>query len=266
MADITVTAIPEPDATPPRVRIEVLDVGNAPAITSVTVTRTVGGETVAVRSNDGNPLQLDPSGDDRLGVVYDPELAFGDVATYSTLQQPGNVSDPVSLDSDEVWLTHPGMPILSRPVNLRIGSFQSRKRAARSGVFYPMNRATAVVVTDGRRKRPESSFIVSTETEDEFDAIESLVDDAGVLFLNVPPHLGLMLKSAYIAVLDIDEVRPSDIGEDVRRDWVMPYVEVARPAMGAPSGWTYADARVRFATYQDARVEYRTYADSREPV
>src|SRR5205085_6831912 len=124
-------------------------------------------------------------------------------------------------------------------------------RAARSGVFYPMNRATAVVVTDGRRKRPESSFIVSTETEDEFDAIESLVDDAGVLFLNVPPHLGLMLKSAYIAVLDIDEVRPSDIGEDARRDWVMPYVEVARPSGGTPSTWTWADVMATYPTWQD---------------
>lgn len=266
MASLTVTATPEPDNVPPRVRIDVTDDGNEPAITSVTVTRTIAGQTVAVRSNDGNPLTLEPSGDGRLGTVYDPELFFGDVATYSTLQQPDSTSEPVSLDSDQVWLVHPGMPILSRTIRLRIGSFQSRKRAARSGVFYPMNRDTAVVVTDGRRKRPESSFIVSTEDEAEYDALEALVDDAGVLLLNVPPSLGLKIRSAYIAILDIDEQRPSDIGEDILRDWVMPYVEVARPTVGAPAGWTYADAMVRFATYADAMDEYRTYADSLEPV
>jgi hypothetical protein len=64
MATLSVTAVPEPEAWPPRVRIDVVDAGNAPAITSVTVTRTIGGETVAVRSNDGNPLQLAPAGTD----------------------------------------------------------------------------------------------------------------------------------------------------------------------------------------------------------
>jgi hypothetical protein len=266
MASLTVAATPEPDYSPPRVRIDVVDVGNEPAITSVTVTRTVSGETVAVRANDGNPLTLDPAGDGRSGTIYDSELFFGDVATYSTLQQPDSMSEPVALDSDVVWLTHPGMPVLSRPVNLRAGSFQSRKRAARAGVFYPMNRATAAVVTDGRRKRPESSFVVSTQTEAEFDAIESLIDDAGVLLLNVPPHLGLKIRSAYIAVLDIDEVRPSDIGEDLLRDWVMPYVEVARPTGGAAASWTWADVMATYATWQDVLDANRTWADLLEPL
>lgn len=267
MATVTVTATPEPEARPPRARIDVVDVGNAPAVTAVTVTRTIGGQTVAVRSNDGNPLQLNPAGaDTRRGVIYDPELPFGEVATYSTLQQPGSVSEPVSVDSEEIWLVHPGLPILSRPIRLRVGSFGTRKRAVSSGVFYAQNRDTAIVVTDGRRKKPESSFIVATETAEELEQIESLIDDAGILFLNVPQHLGLLIPSAYIAVLDVDEDRRSDIGEDPARDWVMPYVQVARPVGGTPTSWTYGDAKVRFATYADAKAFYRTYADSREPL
>jgi hypothetical protein len=267
MATLSVTAVPEPDAQPPQVRIEVVDAGNSPAITSVTVTRTIGGETVAVRSNDGNPLQLEPSGTDtRFGVISDPELFFGEEAVYSTLQQPSSTSDPVTVNSDQVWLTHPGLPILSRPVNLRAGSFRSRKRPAKTGVFYPQNRNTAIVVTDGRRKKPESSFIVSTETAQEFEQIEDLIDDAGILLLNVPPQLGLLIKSAYIAVLDVDEDRRSDIGEDPQRDWVMPYVEVARPVGGTPTSWTWADVMATYPTWQDVIDANRTWADLLEPI
>lgn len=260
------TATAEPGAWPPRVRIDVVDEGNAPAISSVTVTRTIGRDTVAVRSNDGRPLKLTPAGDGRAGVIYDPELPFGEVATYSTLQQPASVSDPVSVDAVVPWLVHPGIPALSRPIELKIGSFQSRKRQAHTGVFYPQNRDTAIAITDGRRKKPESTFIVSTETEAEFDAIEDLVADAGTLLLNVPKHLGLKIDTAYINVLDIDEDRPSDIGEDILRDWVMPYVVVERPVGGTPSTWTWADVKARFATWRELREATRTWADLREPL
>jgi hypothetical protein len=266
VATLSMTATPEPEAWPPRVRIDVVDEGNAPAISSVTVTRTIGRETVAVRSNDGRPLKLAPAGLGRAGVIYDPELPFGEVATYSTLQQPASVSDAVTVDSDVPWLVNPGIPALSRPIVLRAGSFRSRKRPVRSGVFYAQNRDTAIVVTDGRRKKPESTFIVSTETDEEFEAIEALIDDAGTLLLNVPKHLGLKIETAYINVLDIDEDRPSDVGEDILRDWVMPYVQVARPIGGTPSAWTWSDVKARYATWRELREANRTWADLRDPL
>lgn len=267
MAELSVTATPEPDAWPPRVRVDVTDTGNSPAISSVTVVRTANGVETAVRGNDGAPLQLAPAGTDtRTGTIFDPEAPFGQEVTYATVQQPENSSGAVVSDSLVPWLVHLGSPHLSQPVDFRIGSFQSRKRAVRSGVFWPLGRDTAIVITDGRRKAPESQFTAHTTTPAQYEGMVSLLDDAGVMLLNVPPNLGLMLKTAYIAVLDVDEVRPSNIGEDARRDWVMPYVEVAMPTGGTPSSWTYNDAMARFATYDEAKAAYATYDDSLDPL
>lgn len=266
MADLTVTATPEPGNLPPRVRVDVLDEGNAPAISQVTVVRVdPDGTSVAVRSNDGNPLTLEPNGTSRTGTIFDPEAHYGIPYHYSTVQQPESTSAEVSLDADRPWLVHPGVPALSQPVEFRVGSFSSRKRAVRSGVFYPLGRDTAVVITDGRRKRPESTFVAHTKTPEAADALLSLIDDAGVMLLNVPPSMGLGIASAYIAVLDVEERRPSDIGEDPQRDWVMPYVEVAMPTGGVSTSWTWADVMARYATWQDVIDDNRTWADLLDP-
>jgi hypothetical protein len=269
MAVLSVTATPEPLNSPPRVRIDVTDVGNAPAITSVTVTRSevASGRVITVRSNDGNPLPLsEVSASSRLGVIYDYEAPFGAEFVYSTLQQPDEVSATVVSDSEVPWLIHPGAPLLSQPTALRVGSFATRRRAVRSGVFYPLGRDTAVVVTDGRRKAPESSLIVHTETPAGLEAIVDLIDDAGVLLMNVPQHLGLHVATCYIAVGDVDENRLSDIGEDPKRDFVMPYVQVAMPTGGVPTSWTWADVMARYPTWQDLMDDNRTWADVMDPI
>lgn len=268
MAVLSVTATAELMHRPPRVRIDVADTGNSPAITQVTVTRTdvASGRTITVRSNDGNPLPLsEVSASSRLGVIYDYEAPFGAEVVYSTLQQPDEVSATIVSDAAEPWLIHPGAPLLSQPASLRIGSFATRRRAVRSGVFYPLGRDTAVVVTDGRRKTPESSFIVHTESPAQFQAILALIDDAGVLLMNVPQHLGLLIDTAYIAVLDVDENRVADIGEDPKRDFVMPYVQVAMPTGGVPTSWTWADVMARYPTWQDLMDDNRSWADVMDP-
>jgi hypothetical protein len=148
-------------------------------------------------------------------VIYDPELPFGEVATYSTLQQPASVSDPVTVDSDSAVAGHPGLPILSRPIVLRAGSF-----GRGSGRLSPGCSTRRTGHRDRRHRRPaeEAGVVVHRLHGDreEFEQIEALIDDAGILLLNVPKHLGLLIPSAYINVLDIDEDRRSDIGEDPR--------------------------------------------------
>lgn len=267
MADLSLAATVEPQATPPRVRVDVVDLGT-PAVTSVTVTRTVvsTGVKTRLRSNDGQPLVLDPdSSVSRSGVIYDYEAPFGEAVVYSTLQQPEVVSSPVVVDADDVWLIHPGLPGLSRPIQLRVGSFQTTVRTANAGVFWPLNRDTAVVVTDGRRKKGSSSFTVRTDTPEDLESLLALINDAGVLLMNVPPLLGLLIDSGYIAILDVNEVRPSDIGEDPARDWEMPFVPVAMPTGGVPTSWTWADVLAQYATWADLMEGEKSWADVMDP-
>lgn len=268
MTTLAVTATVEPDETPPRVRIDVSDNGNTPAITSVTVTRTnvATGDTVSVRTNDGSPLQLDlVDADDRAGTIYDNEAQFGVSYVYSTLQQPDRTSGELVVNASDPWLVHPGMPGLSRRIKLRVGSFASRRRAAAVGVFYPLGRATAVVVSDGRRRTPESEITVATDTPQELADLLELLSDAGVLLLNVPPGLGLLIESSYIAILDAEERRLSDLGDDPSRDHVLPYVQVAMPTGGVPTAWTWADVMARYPTWTDLMADNRSWADLMDP-
>lgn len=265
MAVITVTATPEPESHPPRVRVDVVDVGDSPAISQVTVVRMQDGVATPVRSNDGAPLELTAEGLNRAGTIFDPEAPFGVPVTYSTLQQPDSVSAQVVSESAVPWLIHPGLPNLSQPVEFRIGSFAEEVRQVRSGVFYPLGRSSAVVVTDGRRKAAAGSFTVVTETPGQRRALLSLLDDAGVLLLNVPPLMGLEVDTNYVAVLDVTERRVSDIGEDPLRDFVMPYVVVRMPGGSTPTSWTWADVVTRYPTWTDLIADNRTWSDLMDP-
>lgn len=266
MAELSLAATPEPTNVPPRVRIDVTDTGNSPVISSVTVTRTdENARTISVRSNDGNPLLLESKDGVRVGTIYDYEVPFGTSVVYSTLQQPENSSTAVVVDEGQPWLIHPGQPNLSQPVEFRIGSFAEETRAVRSGVFRPLGRASAVVVTDGRRKGIESSFTVGTETLGQLSALLSLLDDAGVLMLNIPGDSGLGIASAYVAVLDVRVRRRSDIGSDPARDVEMPFVVVEMPTGGTPTSWTWADVMAKHPTWQDVIDRNRTWAALLEP-
>ena len=260
MATLSLVATAEPDAHPPRMRIDVTDTGSPP-ITEVTVVRNQGGEIIPVRSNDGTPLDLSAGS----ATIYDPEAPFGVEVTYSTLQQPESVSGPVTVDSAVPWLVHPGLPNLSQPLEFSAGSFEQTTRSVKSGVFWPLGRASAVVVTDGRRKAAAGKFTVATETPEQRRALLSLLDDAGVLLLNVPPLMGLQVETGYIAVLDMDEVRLSDIGEEPRRNWVMPYVTVRRPSAATPTTWTWDDVTTRWATWTDLRDDNATWTELMDP-
>jgi hypothetical protein len=249
VATISVVATAQPSNVPPRVKVDITDSGT-PAITSVTVIRTdASGNVTPVRTLDGNPLTLTTSGSNRVGTLYDYEMPLGQAVTYSTNEYPAGVSSAVTVNSTSVWLVHPGNPAKSVTLDLRINSFDTQERTATVGVFYPMGRANPVVITDGRRHGRTSTIIAGTDTFAQLTALHSLIDDAGVLFLNPPPALALGVDPSYIAVLDVQEKRRTDIGSDPYRDLTMPYVVVDRPAGGSQALWTWANVMATYSSW-----------------
>lgn len=266
MTTLSVTAAVQPTNLPPRVLVTVTDTGSSPAITSAVVTRTDNsGRTSIVRTPDGGPLQLAVSGSNRVGTVYDYEAPYGVPVTYSTSEQPANTSGAVTLSVADAWLIHVGVPDRSLPLDLRVGSFAEESRASNAGVFYPMGRRNAVVVSDGQRKGRQSSLVVAAETLAEFDAFDSLVDDAGVLLLNVPASLGLGISTAYVFIQDVRYKRLTDIGSIPNRDIEMPYVVVDAPVGGSQAQYTWADVIAKYPAWQAVKDANTTWAAVQAP-
>lgn len=266
MTTISLALTVELDNVPPRVRIDVTDTGT-PAFDSVWVTRTdSAGNTARVRTDTGEALQLFDDGTQRTGTVYDYEAPFGVPITYATEQRPtSSVTEPIMVDEPRIWLIHPGSPSKSRPIELMRGSLDSMKRGVEAGVFYPLGRRNAVIVSDGRRKGPQSELIVGTETPSELADLYMLLDDAFPLLLNVPPNTGLGVETAYIFINDVDEQRRTDIGGDPARNVSLPFQVVDMPIGGSQSQRTWQDVLDENATWQDVLNNYATWGDLLAP-
>lgn len=263
MATIALDVTVEPDNSPPRIQIDVTDSGT-PAITSVTVTRTDNsGVVTPVRTADGGPLTLTTSGSDRVGTLYDYEAPYGIPVTYSTVEYPAEVTAEVTLDSDDVWLVHPGVPDWSRVVS--VAELGETVRPVNRGVFRPLGRGVAVTVTDGRRGSPEGTLTLRTYTDQERRDIDALIDDAGVLLLNVPPALGWGVDACYVSFGDSTETRLIDYAGEPGRYFAFPYIVVARPAGGTQSQWTWADVIATYPTWLDVLAANATWADLQAP-
>lgn len=257
---ITITATAEPDNVPPRVRIDIT--ATAGAGTETILRYGPDGRAVPVRTLDGNPLPLSGVPGDYDGLIYDYEMPLGQTVVYGRIEDddstPPILSDEVFLADTRVWLVHPGVPALSMPIF--VASFGGRVRRASRGVFQPMGRSTAVVVSDGARKGFESLIEVKTESLDELANLYSLLEDASTLLLNVPPSLGWGVATTYISVGDVEESRLMEYAGEPRRYVSLPYVVTARPAGGTQSQRTYADL-LEYATYADLSVAYEDYLD-----
>lgn len=265
MATLTVTATVELSNVPPRVRLDVVDSGT-PSITAAIVTRLdPSGEAVALRTEDGGPLTLTTSGSTRVGTLFDYEMPYGQAVTYSTMQDPSNASAAVTVDEARVWLIHPGIPSRSVPIELMRGSFDDEEEDVDAGVFFPQGRRNAVVFTDGKRKAPSGTLIVSTDSSVERLALQSLLSDAFPLLLNVPPSVGIDVDTAYVHIGRLRRARPSDVGMELLRNWVLPFQVVEMPAGGSQSQWTWATLQAASPTWADVLANYPTWADVQAP-
>ena len=242
MSVITVTPTVELGTTPPRVRLDVSDSG-LPGYTQANVVRhDPNGETVPVRTPSGGPVTLATSGANRVGVVYDYEAPFGQAVTYSTAESPTVISASVVSGADQVWLIHPGVPELSRPVI--VAEFGERIRRTATTVYRPMGRRTGVPHSDGQRKAPEYALTLRTDNETERVGLEALTEDAGTLLLNVPASNGWGIGAEYLSVGDLAEARLWEYAGEQRRYWTLPCTVVERPAGGTQAERTMLDLMV----------------------
>lgn len=261
----TITATVEPGHVPQRVRIDVVAAAST-GINSVTVTRTdPSGRVLPVRTEDGEPLQLVVSEATRTGTVYDYEMPYGQAVVYSTTSQPTVLSEPVTVDEDRVWLIHPGIPARSLPIELMRGSFDEEEEDVAGTVFYPMGRSNGVPFTDGKRKAPTGTMILGTESPAERVALQELLADAFPLLLNVPPVTGIDVDTEYVHIGRLRRTRPSDIGTDPTRNWVLPFQVVDMPVGGSQSSRTWDDVLAEHETWQAVLDSYATWADLQAP-
>lgn len=260
MSTLTVAATVEASNEPPRVRLDVTDIGS-PNLFAATVTRLdPDGRYVPVRTPSGGPLTLSTSGANRVGIVYDYEMPYGDPIQYSTSEDTSANSGEVVVLTDDVWLIHPGIPDISVLIELAINSLDDEDHPVREGKFSPMGRENLIVVTEGTRSGIESEIIVATDTLAQAQAIRTLISDAGVLLFNPPASMGLGFERAYIAVSNVTISRPSSIGSDPHRLVRMPFSVVDRPAGGSAAERSYADL-FDYPTYADLAAAYPTYFD-----
>lgn len=251
---MAITVTPTVDLVNQPARVS-LAVSASAGETSTTITRlNADGTTSTVRTSDGNPLPLSGGA----GTLYDYEMAYGTLVSYSSLETPANVSAQVEVDQAQAWLIHPGVPALSQPLDLLPGSLVDETYTVKQGVFYVMGRSTPIVQSDGARKSAQSTLVHLVESSSERDALRALISDAGVLLLNIPPTLGYDFDSCYVAISDVKFSRLQDAVIDDYRAVTLPFTVVDAPVGGTMSQRSYVDL-LSFASYSALNAGYATY-------
>lgn len=246
----TVTATAEPDATPPRVRLNLTT-----DKTSLTVYRVAqDGSRTPVRTYDGGPLPLAGT----TAVLYDPEAFFGLPYTYTTDDAATTASASVTLAVSQPWLVHPGVPTRSVPVTLM--SMSERQAAASQSVRYPLGRRFPIVANDGQRKADAYTLTVETDGATDLASLQALLDDLSPLLLNVPADpTWVDLSSEYIAVGDLKRANPGGFVQLPNRFWSFDCSVVGRPSGGSQAFNTYGLSKSLYATYGDRHTAHATY-------
>lgn len=251
--DASLTATPEPGASPPRVLLEVTYAGQAEA----TVTRLdPDGVTRTVRL--AGPASL-VSG---VWVGYDYESHFNAATTYTATTPVGAVtSNTVSLLVDVPWLRHPGVPSLSIPVEV-IPPLEERSHGVNQAVLQPLGRRYPIVVSDGRRKAATSSLTFRTVDEAEAAALKAVLDDVAVLLLDAPEDHGLGFVHEYLAFGELRERRfdPS-FGPNPWRNWTVGYTVVGSPAGGQQAQRTWATVLAENGSWSQVISSHSTWSD-----
>lgn len=294
---VTIAATVEADNVPPRVR---LDVTGTTELTTTVMRLNPDGTQTPVRTTDGGPLPLPgvvtvvdfgdgtassdvvtfnsddtatadvaDNGDGTApesvsgggGLLYDYEMPFGSLVSYTSLESPGTVSAEVVVPATQVWLIHPGVPELSVPLRLGRGSFTKRTRTVQRALYRPMGRRTPVPFTDGARKSPSSTLVVYVGTEADRQAIDALTDDASTLLLNIPVQLGYNFSTCYISIGDTDLDMATEMVAYQDGFVSLPFDVVDRPVGGTQAEHTWLDVISEYATWADLMAANETWLD-----
>lgn len=249
------TAEPQPGNTPPRVRID-FDWPGA--------------------SDEAWIMRLDPDGRQRPVRLAEPAPLVGGTWTGFDYEAPFGVpvrylarvggtivatTDALTLDVDQAWLRHPGVPDLSMPMRCTVAEFQPEQLRASRGVFDVVGASYPIVITDGARKSAESGMVLRTETANELARLRAIIADCSVLLLSIPPSWEWGITHDYVSIGDVQIARQLQYGPDQTRDISVPYTVVGRPAGGLQAQWTWAGVIAEFSSHAELSASYASLAD-----
>lgn len=250
---VTVTPTAQPTNTPPRVQLAITTTTE----TSTTVVRNnPDGSQSIVRTSDGGPLPVSGG----TATLYDYEAPSGAPVTYSSYESPATVSGAVTVSVSQIWLIHPGVPTLSQPIRLRPGSLVKNTYPIARGVFRPMGRSNAVVVTGGVRNGASGTFTVLTQSTAALATLNTLLGTGSALLLNIPATGGYTFPTSYVAIGDVTQ-QPA-VGDKLTELWmdtICTFDEVDAPSGGTQATRTYVDL-LNYATYGALTAAYPSYA------
>jgi hypothetical protein len=246
---LPLVATPQPENVPPRIELSLTWAGNGSAL-------------VERLNPDGRwyPVRgAEPATVTGTWTGWDYEAPLGAQVTYRATSG-GTVltSAEVVLDSLTPWLVHPGVPVLSQP--LQIMGWSARERPARQASFRVLGSRFPVTIS-AERAAPASTLTVRTETDAANDSMLSVLADGSVLLLNVPRSAGWKVEAGWVSVGDVTEDHEAPDGRDPARIWTLPVQLVDRPAGGIQGLWTVAGLAAERLTADDVVQGYYSVAD-----
>lgn len=191
--------------------------------------------------------------------VYDYETRQGQTVEYFVLTSQGvPVGEGARIQIPEwgTWLKDPFRPHLN--TKLWFNSDDTYTRQANRVLLQPRGSRLPIAQWE-RRTAPEGKIRLLTETADDARRFTTLIDEAGVVFLDVAEDFGVPFR--YASVGDVAGTRAvSGALRDPHRYWDLELQEVAAP-IGEPSAMaaTYENLMARFASYLELRASVPDY-------
>ena len=189
-------------------------------------------------------------------------MPFGQPVTYRIRETPTTVSGTVTVASSRAWLCSPGQPALSMPIT--VTTPDEEVEDVNEGVFQPLGRDTAVVITDGQRKAATSTLNLRTKTLSELAQLRALLAPASPLLLNVPASLGWGIDTSYIAAGALRRKRTVNWGRQPMREWSFPYRVVSLPVGGVIAQRSFADITSGFPNFDAVTAAFVSFDAMRD--
>ena len=231
----TLTATYDPE----HVRVG-LQIGGFTDGTPVTFTR----DGVAVRGAEG----VTPSSGSFF--VWDYEAPFNVPAHYTATNGAQTADASATILVSDAWLRAPGLPSLDMPILPREVPNISRPRP--TATLRPIGRRAAVVLS-GTRSAGEFTLNLWTQTDEEADALLSLVDEAPAALLLMPGARAV--DHVYVALGSAEESPLGGYRPAGAESWTL--WSIAATIVDSPIGGVFGDPT---ASYQAVLSAYASYA------
>lgn len=203
---------------------------------------------------------------------FDPAVTSTNGAvTVSTYPAPASlteISAPVILDVQDMWIIHPGNPSLS--LNLEyddldqstlaeIGTTRFRSRAALHEI---LGTRKSIQVSNGARGAEEFTIAVSTETTSGRGSFEAIIADETPLLFHTPPGWDLEFPDGFYAVGDVEFERMVQTYGQPSRMVSLPLTAAENPVVDVgDTGWTFSDLYSEYDSFDDVLASFNSFAD-----